>query len=319
MKRNHLKKAILLGLIAASIHAPVWAEDFSGLWNPNDHQDEIVGEDLTITNTAGGGIGYTSGTVTVKPDDAGNGGDLSVTASSNGIDSQDATAPIKILANNVTITSTGTNGIFTGVGGDKNGVVIGSSPTEENPNAEDRPVNSLTINAHGQGIDNKHGNVAIYGSTDSTITICSEGYNGEESEDQSAINAGRNKNNTITDSTTTIEGGTITLSSNGGSGTLTRTEDSSTTIIAHDSISISSNHLHPENSDPDSGIYVYKTIENAGINNMAGATTVTTGTGLSITSSQSSILAQSGTVDVTSNGGKTSFRRHWRPWMRPRP
>ena len=26
MKRNHLKKAILLGLIAASIHAPVWAE-----------------------------------------------------------------------------------------------------------------------------------------------------------------------------------------------------------------------------------------------------------------------------------------------------
>ena len=304
MKRNHLKKAILLGLIAASIHAPVWAEDFSELWNPNDHQDEIVGEDLTITNTAGGGIGYTSGTVTVKPDDAGNGGDLSVTASSNGIDSQDATAPIKILANNVTITSTGTNGIFTGVGGDKNGVVIGSSPTEENPNAEDRPVNSLTINAHGQGIDNKHGNVAIYGSTDSTITICSEGYNGEESEDQSAINAGRNKNNTITDSTTTIEGGTITLSSNGGSGTLTRTEDSSTTIIAHDSISISSNHLHPENSDPDSGIYVYKTIENAGINNMAGATTVTTGTGLSITSSQSSILAQSGTVDVTSNGGK---------------
>lgn len=94
------------------------------------------------------------------------------------------------------------------------------------------------------------------------------------------------------------------MSSNGGSGTLTRTENSSTTIIADKSISISSNHLHPEASNPDKGIYVYKTIENAGINNMAGATTVTTGTGLSITSSQSGILAQSGTVNVTSNGGK---------------
>lgn len=229
---------------------------------------------------------------------------MSVTASSNGIGSEESSAPIKILANNVTITSTGTNGIFTGVGGTNNGVVIGSISTEENPNAEDRPVNSLTINAHGQGIDNKHGSVAIYGSTDSTITICSEGYNGEESEDQSAVNTGRNKNNTITDSTTYIKGGTIELSSNGGSGTLTRTENSSTTIIADKSISISSNHLHPEASNPDKGIYVYKTIENAGINNMAGATTVTTGTGLSITSSQSGILAQSGTVNVTSNGGK---------------
>lgn len=306
MKRNHLKKAILLGLIAASIHAPVWAESepFYGLWDPNDHPDEIVGEDLTIINTDGVGIGYTSGNVTVKPDDAGNGGDLSVTASSNGIGSEESSAPIKILANNVTITSTGTNGIFTGVGGTNNGVVIGSISTEENPNAEDRPVNSLTINAHGQGIDNKHGSVAIYGSTDSTITICSEGYNGEESEDQSAVNTGRNKNNTITDSTTYIKGGTIELSSNGGSGTLTRTENSSTTIIADKSISISSNHLHPEASNPDKGIYVYKTIENAGINNMAGTTTVTTGTGLSITSSQSGILAQSGTVNVTSNGGK---------------
>lgn len=128
---------------------------------------------------------------------------------------------------------------------------------------------------------------------------------GSESEDQSAINAGRTKDpDNITDGTTTIEGGTIELSSNGGSGTLTRTENSSTTIIADKSISISSNHLHPEDSDPDSGIYVYKDIENAGINNMAGATTVTTGTGLSITSSQSGILAQSGTVNVTSNGGK---------------
>lgn len=132
MKRNHLKKAILLGLIAASIHAPVWAESepFYGLWDPNAHLEEIVGENLTIINTDGVGIGYTSGTVTVKPDDAGNGGNLSVTASSNGIGSEESSAPIEILANNVTITSTGTNGIFTGVGGTNNGVVIGSISTE---------------------------------------------------------------------------------------------------------------------------------------------------------------------------------------------
>lgn len=309
MKRNHLKKAILLGLIAASIHAPVWAEDIEvgSLWTnmptnsygsaENPINVTVDASDVDEQGRPQVGIGP-AGTVDVVN------GDLTVKAGSNGIESNEANDPIKILANNVTITSTGTNGIFTAVAGTNNGVVIGSISTEENPNAEDRPVNSLTINAHGQGIDNKHGSVAIYGSTDSTITICSEGYNGEESEDQSAVNTGRNKNNTITDSTTYIKGGTIELSSNGGSGTLTRTENSSTTIIADKSISISSNHLHPEASNPDKGIYVYKKIENAGINNMAGATTVTTGTGLSITSSKSGILAQSGTVNVTSNGGK---------------
>lgn len=306
MKRNHLKKAILLGLIAASIHAPVWAVEYTtGTWDPNAHKDPIVGEDLTIINTGGVGIGYTSGTVTVKPDDAGNGGNLYVTASSNGIGSEESSAPINILANNVTITSTGTNGIFTGVGGDKNGVVIGSIRTEENPNAEDRPVNSLTINAHGQGIDNKNGSVTIYGSDESKISIHSDGYKGDYNEDQSAVNTGRLADEYYSAKTgsTFIEGGTIELSSDGGSGTLTRTDKSSTTIIAHDSISISSNHLHPEGSNPGEGIYVYKDIENAGINNIAGTTTVEAENDISITSSQSGILAQSGTVDVTSTTG----------------
>lgn len=112
MKRNHLKKAILLGLIAASIHAPVWA--YTGTWDPNAHKDPIVG-DLPIEST-GIGIGYT-GPVTVKPDDAGNGGDLSVTAGSNGIQSgYSEGARIDILANTVTIDS-GDNGIFTTVEG----------------------------------------------------------------------------------------------------------------------------------------------------------------------------------------------------------
>lgn len=308
MKRNHLKKAILLGLIAASIHAPVWAEDSTtptvqqetvgALWGDSWNGEKIVGSannpmDLIINANDNVGIGY-NGTVNVVN------GNLTVNTNNNGIYvGYIKEAKIDILANNVKIESK-QNGIYMSIENGGYGTLnIGES------DETGRKINNLTITSHGQGIDNKNGTVNIYGSADSNITISSEGYMGSESEDQSAINAGRTKDpDNITDGTTTIEGGTITLSSNGGSGTLTRTENSSTTIIADKSISISSNHLHPENSDPDSGIYVYKTIENAGINNMAGATTVTTGTGLSITSSQSGILAQSGTVNVTSNGGK---------------
>lgn len=308
MKRNHLKKAILLGLIAASIHAPVWAEDSTtptvqqetvgALWGDSWNGEKIVGSannpmDLIINANDNVGIGY-NGTVNVVN------GNLTVNTNNNGIYvGYIKEAKIDILANNVKIESK-QNGIYMSIENGGYGTLnIGES------DETGRKINNLTITSHGQGIDNKNGTVNIYGSADSNITISSEGYMGSESEDQSAINAGRTKDpDNITDGTTTIEGGTITLSSNGGSGTLTRTENSSTTIIADKSISISSNHLHPEASNPDNGIYVYKKIENAGINNMAGATTVTTGTGLSITSSQSGILAQSGTVNVTSNGGK---------------
>lgn len=298
MKRNHLKKAILLGLIAASIHAPVWAEPepFEGLWDPNNHPGEIVGENLTIINTDGVGIGYT-GPVTVKPDDAGNGGDLSVTAGSNGIQSgYSKEAQIDILANTVTIDS-GDNGIFT--------TVEGGWPSTVNIGSSSRTVNSFKIEADGQGIDNKNGSVAIYGSTDSTITICSKGYDGAENEDQSAVNAGRNKD-TYPTGITSIEGGTITLSSEGGSGIITRTEGSSTTIIAHDRISISSDNIDPDLSDPDSGKYEYKDIENAGINNMAGITKVTAENGITITSSKYGILAQNSKDNATSTTSNDS-------------
>lgn len=226
---------------------------------------------------------------------------LTIESNGNGIYSGwNTDAKFDIIADDIEIITHSDNGIYMSLENGGNGILTIGEAEETG-----RKINNLNINSHGQGIDNKNGSVTIYGSDESKISIHSDGYNGSESEDQSAINAGRNKDlNNITHGKTYIEGGTIELSSDGGSGTLTRTEDSSTTIIAHNSISISSNHLHPENSNPDNGIYVYKTIENAGINNMAGATTVTTGTGLSITSSQSGILAQSGTVNVTSNGGK---------------
>lgn len=307
MKRNHLKKAILLGLIAASIHAPVWAEDSTtptvqqetvgALWGDSWNGEKIVGSannpmDLIINANDNVGIGY-NGTVNVVN------GNLTVNTNNNGIYvGYIKEAKIDILANNVKIESK-QNGIYMSIENGGYGTLnIGES------DETGRKINNLTITSHGQGIDNKNGTVNIYGSADSNITISSEGYMGSESEDQSAINAGRTKDpDNITDGTTTIEGGTIELSSDGGSGTLTRTDKSSTTIIAHDSISISSNHLHPEGSNPGEGIYVYKDIENAGINNIAGTTTVEAENDISITSSQSGILAQSGTVDVTSTTG----------------
>lgn len=229
---------------------------------------------------------------------------LTIESNGNGIYSGwNTDAKFDIIADDIEIITHSDNGIYMSLENGGNGLLTIGEAEETG-----RKINNLTINSHGQGIDNKNGSVTIYGSDESKISIHSDGYNGEESEDQSAINAGRNKDNTITDGTTTIEGGTITLSSNGGSGTLTRTEDSSTTIIAHDSISILSNHLHPEDSNQDEGKYVYKKIENAGINNMAGTTEVTAENGISITSSQYGILAQSGTVDVKSTAGSNIIR-----------
>lgn len=292
MKRNHLKKAILLGLIAASIHAPVWA--YTGTWDPNAHSEEIVG-DLTIEST-GIGIGYT-GTVIVTPDENSHDGDLSVIAGSNGIQSgYSEGARIDILANTVTIDS-GDNGIFT--------TVEDGWPSTVNIGSSSSTVNSFKIEAKGQGIDNKNGTVNVFGSNESDIDIHSYGYDGAENEDQSAVNAGRNKD-TYTTGITSIEGGTITLSSEGGSGIITRTEKSSTTIIAHDRISISSDNIDPDLSDPDAGKYEYKDIENAGINNMAGITKVTAENGITITSSKYGILAQNSKDNATSTTSNDS-------------
>ena len=282
MKRKQLKTAILFGLMAASISMPVWAESsIPKLYSNTDETKEII-------NNSGDAI--VNETINVA-------NDLVVTATSgNGIYAGDSNpAKVNILANNVTIRS-GQNGIFTTWG--DSGIEDPERKGLVSLGSEERNITGLTIEAKGQGIDNKKGLVTIYGSEKSQIAIHSGGYNGAENDDQSAINAGRHKENQpITDGTTIIEGGTITLSSDGGSGIVTRTENSSTKITAQNSISISSNHLHPEEPG------TYKTIENAGINNIAGTTTVTANNGITITSSKSGILAQSGTVNMTSTSG----------------
>ncbi len=278
MKRKNLEKAIIMGLLAASISVPVWAAE--GLWD-NANIYEVVEEgDLTV-DTAGPGIGY-NGTVNVVN------GDLIVNSDGNGIAAgwmENAT--LNIYANNVNITS-GSNGIFT-VWGDATGwipddvhlgnVIIGDP--------EDRKINSLTIVANGQGIDDKKGSVAIYGSSGSIIDIYSKGTQGE-TDNQSAVNSGREKDGG-TNGNTFIQGGTIKLTADMGSGIITRTDASSTVIDAANSVKITS-----KNTDGN------EKIENAGITNMAGITRVEAVNEITIDSTNHGIYATGGIVTLNS-------------------
>lgn len=287
MKRKKHKAKLPLSLLIACL-----VTSTANALSPNIDLDKS-GEntDLSLTEE----IGY-AGIIKLDPNHK-----LTIESNGNGIYSGwNKDAKFDIIADDIEIITHSGNGIYMSLENEGNGILTIGEEAETG-----RKINNLTINSHGQGIDNKNGSVTIYGSDESKISIHSDGYKGDYNEDQSAVNTGRLKDEYYPAKTgsTFIEGGTIELSSDGGSGTLTRTDKSSTTIIAHDSISISSNHLHPEDSNPGEGIYVYKDIENAGINNIAGTTTVEAENDISITSSQSGILAQSGTVDVTSTTG----------------
>lgn len=333
MKRNHLKKAILLGLIAASIHAPVWAEPepetIGGLWGSNINKTQESGKDLTI-KADGVGIGF-AGTVTVTPDEKGTGGDLMVTAGGNGIlAGYQEKATVNISANNVTIDSDD-NGIFTTWGDniwDENGITEdaklaakeNNTPIYVNKNAthwgvvnigtQDNAVDKLNIYADGQGIDNKKGEINVYGSSISISSTGSGGINDNQAGIASGYIYTSDDGITVkTNGDTAVHGNTISITAEGGDGIATLVKDSNTVIQATNSITITSNNLN--NTIDSSGNIIVdglKTIENAGINNMAGTTEVTAENDISITSSQYGILAQSGTVDVTSNAGSNIIR-----------
>ena len=199
---------------------------------------------------------------------------------------------INVIADYVDITAGKNNGIFMSLDDkEKAGnVIFGSS--------DGRKIKEFQINAAGQGIDNKFGSVTIYGSDTSSIYIASQGYDGQENEDQAALNTGREKDGG-TDGKTFIEGGTIVLTANGGSGIFTRTDGSSTNIKAYGSVTIASDNRSPETGG-------FKDIDNAGIKNMAGTTTVTSNNAnIEIMSSQYGILAENGEVNVTSKTGNT--------------
>ena len=177
MKHRNLEKAVVLSLILSTgVYGSAWAADIEmggKLWGElwNGYTEIQAGDNLVVT-TDGVGIGY-NGTVDVID------GNLTISSGGNGIESGYVeNAQVNIFANNVTITSE-QNGIFTELKEKKESIVtIGS---------KDRKIESLTITAGGQGIDNKNGNVYIYGAENSEFNIHSLNTSGDDL-NQAAIN-----------------------------------------------------------------------------------------------------------------------------------
>lgn len=263
MKHRNLEKAVVLSLILSTgVYGSAWAEDIEmggELWGElwNGYTEISAGDNLLVT-TGGVGIGY-NGTVDVID------GNLTISAGGNGIESGYVeNAQVNIFANNVTITSD-QNGIFTEIkAGKKGNVTIGS---------EDRKIESLTITAGGQGIDNKNGNVYIYGAENSEFNIHSLNTSGDDL-NQAAINNSCNGEVILT-------GGSISLE--------TEKVDRTFEIFGHEGI---------------------ETFTGDGITNGNGTTTLNfnsvemnvTGSGIRNTGS--------GTVSLNTKGSNTIFARY---------
>ena len=174
-RRKNLERAIVLGLLlSTSVYGNAWAEDgiFENGFNKvvEEGNLEINTEKINI------GIGF-NGIVNVVD------GNLTVNAASNAVQSgYTPNATVTILANEVVMTS-GANGIFTTTEeGYRSNVFIGT---------EDKKITGLTITAVGQGIDNKNGDVYIYGKDNSSITISANNngkFDWKNSSYQSAVN-----------------------------------------------------------------------------------------------------------------------------------
>lgn len=193
--KKNLERAIILGLILSTgVYGTALAED--GIFMDGFNKVVENGNLEINTENTNIGIGF-NGIVNVKN------GNLIITSTSNSIQSgyvQDAT--VTVLANKVVINA-GDNGIFTTTeDGYKSTVFIGN---------EDRNITGLTITAGGQGIDNKNGNVYIYGDKNSTISISSTSESGDM-ENQAAIN------NAVEYGIVTVNGGSINLEAVGGNG-----------------------------------------------------------------------------------------------------
>lgn len=272
MKKKNLEKAIILGLMAASISVPVWAADQTSgpLWGEGWNGEKIVDNGDNLIVNAGGnvGVGF-QGTVNVVN------GNLTVNTDSNGIlagYAKDAT--VNILANNITINS-GENGIFTTWGDNPLNIFSGYCGNV-NIGSSDRKVESLYINAGGQGIDNKLGNVNIYGSKDSIISIKTDSTGGEMENQDGILNESGQ---------VVIEGGNVIVSADYGYGI--NNNSTKVDIDAAGSVSIVSKDNPIDGKDP---------IVNAGINNTTGVTEITAEQGITVESTHNGIYATGGTV-----------------------
>ena len=193
-RRKNLERAVILGLLlSTSVYGSAWArEDTTPIQKPD--LNEIIEEGDWKITTDKSALAY-NGLVDIKK------GDLIIIANgagSNGIEAgymEDEPAKLQIYANDINITS-GANGLFTATEGANNSnITLGSA---------DRKIQGLTINAGGQGIDNKNGNVYIYGADDSVFTIHSLNTSGDDL-NQAAINNSSSNGEII------FSGGSISL------------------------------------------------------------------------------------------------------------
>ena len=267
MKHRNLEKAVVLSLILSTgVYGSAWAETErpGSLWQKGDYTTQ-KGNDLEITSdTVGigpdGTINVVDGNLTV---------DTSSNSAANGIQSGDETQnknQVTILANNVTINA-GANGIFTELTGASSSVTIGEA------GEDGRKIQNLTITSGGQGIDNKNGNVYIYGAENSEFNIHSLNTSGDDL-NQAAINNSCNGEVILT-------GGSISLE--------TEKVDRTFEIFGHEGI---------------------ETFTGDGITNGNGTTTLNfnnvrmnvTGSGIRNTGS--------GTVSLNTKGSNTIFARY---------
>ena len=268
------KVKITLGLVVVfMITGSVgYAKDIAigGLWDEWSVNEEVK-QEITIENnmlttennnlsitTGKVGIGY-NGTVNVID------GNLAINAGSNGILSgYGKESQVNILANDITIDSDD-NGILVTWGdwgdlfkGHKGYVKIGEE------GQDGRKITNLTIDAGGQGIDNKQGKTEIYGTDTSIISITSNGTSGVL-EDQSGIYNSSSKTN---GGIISVEGGTINVSAKKGSGVKNDNSSGTISLSAEEKISISSlEEVKLEEDDEDvelSGIYNEGTTEISG-------------------------------------------------------
>lgn len=267
MKHRNLEKAVVLSLILSmGVYGSAWAETErpGSLWQDGDYTTQ-KGNNLEITSDIvgigpDGTINVVDGNLTV---------DTSSNSAANGIQSGDETQnknQVTILANNVTINA-GANGIFTELTGASSSVTMGEA------GEDGRKIQNLTITAGGQGIDNKNGNVYIYGAENSEFNIHSLNTSGDDL-NQAAINNSCNGEVILT-------GGSISLE--------TEKVDRTFEIFGHEGI---------------------ETYTGDGITNGNGTTTLNfnsvemnvTGSGIRNTGS--------GTVSLNTKGSNTIFARY---------
>lgn len=261
MKHRNLEKAVVLSLILSmGVYGSAWAETTGSLWDGENGVNKTVESgdlfiDASLNPGENGELAGAGphGKIDVEK------GDLTIDTDYNGVDvGYKKDAQMNIYAKNITITA-GENGIFTATENFGNGTVtIGS---------KDRQIERLTIDSGGQGIDNKSGNVYIYGADTSIIDIHSTGTGGDPWYQQSAIS------NTTSQGIVTVNGGTIKLTADKyhgiyNTGGITTLNSKSVTINAEQNgIDNSFGNVYL-NTNGDNVIYA----ENNGINNASSGT-----------------------------------------------